>query len=84
MKEFKFNGKRFAFAKLVDPLAPISWDIIAIFECIFNIDMGCDEYKFVNYVYGASFCNTPEDVIKLCMPYIEDYALNLNVFTRRV
>ena len=82
MEHFKLNGKTFAFAKLVDPLSPISWDIIAIFEVLTKD--GIEEYKFVNYVYGASFCDTPEDVLKLCMPYIEDYALNLNVLTREV
>ena len=84
MKEFKFQGKRFAFAKLVDPMNNASWDIIAIFEVIYNDSFNCDEYKFVNYVYGASQVDDAVDVVKMCMPYIEDYALNLNVLPRRV
>ena len=73
IREFLYQGRRFTFAELIDPLYKTHWDVIAIFEIKQNSEDDIIFYEFVNYFYGAAFCENREDIIDKAKSYIDEY-----------
>lgn len=64
--EFLYNSKYYILCELKVPKKNISYDIIAIFEIINDIN-----YKFINYFYGVDEEN--EELINTSKKYIDIY-----------
>jgi len=68
--EFEYLGRKFILVELVDPFKNETFDIIQVMEVVHNEELEMDQYKFINYFYGASMYDE-EEAIELAKSYID-------------